>query len=343
MLMKTLIILCICLKTVSSVTDEEFVFEQASGLNCTAYTTVSYSNLLYPNQNNTTALNHFIYENWNCSNVYGAQVCAAGLYSLKGSVACSIPCPRKYYCPGNGTAILCPNGSFSISGASNPSCTPCMPNYFCIFGEQFVCPPRYLSNGGSETCNILCPRGYKCTGNGLKEICPVGTYSLEGSENCTICEAGYLCKNAYEHDFCPPNTWSLPGSAISCSLPCPTGVVCPGNGRMECTVCKSNEYTVKKCSDMGDTICNVSCPAGMFGAFYTKGMCENCPVGTEMPYVGSSTCTSCTDGYFSNITGLSGCKKCDVGTSTSASSGYINCIQVIYMCYLLLRCNIYTK
>jgi hypothetical protein len=97
---------------------------------------------------------------------------------------------------------------------------------------------------------------------------------------------------------------------------------------MECTVCAPGVFTVKPCSSIGDTICNTTCPPGMFGAFYTNGFCQNCPVGTYMDHYGASGCDSCNSGHYTNTTGTIKCPLCPAGSSTSANTGFVECKKV---------------
>ena len=290
-----------------------------SGLNCS----VILGNLTYYRNRNITGLN------WNCSGTPVAQTCPASLFSVPGSFACTIQCPASYYCPGNGSALVCPPGTYSLGGASLATCTPCPSNYYCINGIKKVCPSTWLSDVGSSSCTVPCPAGFYCTGVGYAIQCAIrGTYSLEGSSNCTTCEAGYYCPEYSKRLFCPPNTWSLPGSYANCSLPCPTGVVCPGNGKMSCTVCAPGIFTVKPCTADGDTICNATCPPGMFGAFYTKGFCKECEQGYYNDQYGMTSCSSCLPSTYANTTGNSVCKACPSGYNTNKFTGYIECRTV---------------
>lgn len=64
--------------------------------------------------------------------------CEPGLYACAGSGVCAIQCPPGGYCPGNGTVIACPLGSFSNGGASDAGCTPCPEGFFCDFSLQLT-------------------------------------------------------------------------------------------------------------------------------------------------------------------------------------------------------------
>ena len=313
----TIFAICFIHYVLADVFLEDFI---PSGLNCS----VIAGNLSnYYNKTISRAVN------WNCSAQPVAQSCPAGLFSVAGSISCTLQCPANYYCPGNGSAILCPSGTFSLGGADSPICTKCPANYFCANGVKTVCPNGWLSLVGSGSCTVPCPSGFYCPGVGYAIQCSVpGTYTLPGATNCTTCEAGYYCPEPSSHLFCPPNTWSLPGSISSCTLPCPVGVICPGNGKMSCTVCGPNIFTVKPCSADGDTICNATCPPGMFGAFYTKGYCKECEQGYYNDHYGMTSCSSCLPSTYANKTGSITCSSCAEGYNSNKFTGYIQCQKV---------------
>jgi hypothetical protein len=314
-------------------TSAQMFFESflPEGLNCsvqrgneTAYMTMLGNYSATANKTKTAVPTH-----WNCSAVPGAQSCPAGLFSSPGSISCNLMCPAAYYCPGNGSAVFCPSGTYSTGGADSPACTPCPVNNYCVKGVKSVCPAGNLSAQGSAACQLLCPAGFYCPAVGYAIQCSIpGTYTLPGAVNCTTCEAGYHCPTFDSHLFCPPNTWSLPGSVLSCTLPCPTGVVCPGNGKMSCSVCAPGVFTVRPCSAIGDTICNATCPPGMFGAFYTQGFCRDCDKGYYNNKYGVTTCASCTANTYANTTGNSACPECPPGYTSNAFTGFINCRKV---------------
>lgn len=318
---------------------EDFLPE---GLHCTVKigNQTAYRSMLgnYSTANNRTISNKTLVPgDWNCSATPGAQSCPPGLFSSPSSFSCNLQCPAAFYCPGNGSALICPPGTYSLGGADSPACTPCTANYFCLNGVRTVCPPGKLSNPGASVCTLPCPAGFYCPGVGYSIQCSIpGTYSLPGATQCTTCEAGYYCPTAASRLFCPPNTWSSPGSTALCSLPCPAGVLCPGNGMMGCTVCPPNVFTVKTCSAAGDTVCNATCPPGMFGAFYTKGFCRECEQGYYNDKHGLTTCRACTANTYANTTGNSACSPCPQGFTSNVFTGFVNCRKVT-----LLFCFVY--
>jgi len=260
-------------------------------------------------QSKYTRLRVLVPSAWKCAALNNAtRVCPAPLQSIQG-------------------CTICPSGTYGKMGST---CTPCTAGYFCVGGNRTVCPAGFLSLEGASQCTVPCPAGSYCPQVGYALPCPTaGTYSLGGAAyNCTICKGGYQCPTFVSQDFCPANTWSAPGST-SCALPCPAGVTCPGNGAMGCTVCPSNSFIVRACSATGgDTICNTTCPPGMFGAFYTNGFCQNCGTGTYNSDYGMTTCRTCTDGYFANQTGASQCQHCAADSNTNIFTGFVNCQKV---------------
>ena len=254
------------------------------------------------------------------------QQCSVGKYTPSEGSSMCYTCEPQYFCT-QGIRNICPNGTYNeIVGAT--MCLNCTANSYCTKGKKMICPPGFISDPLSAVCNKPCPLGYFCPGNTSTLYCPIGTYSLLGSTSCTTCEPGYLCTTPAVHAFCPINTWSLSGSYQSCSLPCPAGVVCLGNGKLSCTICTSQEFEVRDCDGFGDRICNTQCPPGMFGAFYTNQKCVNCPVAQYNDQAGSSACFSCTDGTFTNVTGSSACQTCPIGKTTFPQSGYSSCVLV---------------
>jgi hypothetical protein len=287
-------------------------------------------NITLTNRTNRTALSTILPISWNCTGLVTAQTCPAGLYSTLGSAACTIPCPANYFCAGNGTATVCPPGTFSTGGADSAAgCTQCPAGSFCKNGIKAFCPAGYLSLAGASSCPIPCPPGFFCPRVGFAVECPtLGTYALSNATyNCTECEPGYQCPTTTSRLFCPPNTWSLPGST-NCTLPCPEGVICPGNGKMSCTVCAPGVFTVRPCSGKGDTICNTTCPPGMFGAFYTRGFCQDCEKGMYNDKYGMTTCDTCPSGKYANTTGNPECLNCPPGSNTNVFTGFITCQKV---------------
>jgi hypothetical protein len=58
------------------------------------------------------------------------NICEPGLYACPKSAECNIVCPPGGFCPGNGTILTCPLGTYSNGGAKF-NCTECEEGYFC--------------------------------------------------------------------------------------------------------------------------------------------------------------------------------------------------------------------
>jgi hypothetical protein len=91
---------------------------------------------------------------------------------------------------------------------------------------------------------------------------------------------------------------------------------------------------VRPCSTAGDTICNTTCPPGMFGAFYTNGFCKDCEAGMYNDRYGMTTCQSCAPGKHANTTSNTNCEQCPPNSSTNVFTGYVDCQKVMSICVL---------
>jgi hypothetical protein len=144
--------------------------------------------------------------------------CSAGYINL-GYLSCRI-CTAGYSCPtvtpGSVSAqsvsslifteTICPTGSFSAAGAT--ACTTCAANSYSEFAGSTTCincPANSAGSAGSTSksgCNcvngyyrdvnlncIICPSGYRCTGNTMT-ACGIGTSSAIGASACSACEQG---------------------------------------------------------------------------------------------------------------------------------------------------------
>ena len=149
-----------------------------------------------------------------------------------------IPCPKDYYCPGNGKQIKC-GATAPLKGVC-PKAGMLAPEQ----GETEEGKAQYYEKGSFW----LCPKGCYCDG-GYKYNCSAGTYSD------TLGAAS--CKKA------PPGIYiQLYGSTGSSSgshlywKECPAGYYCP-EGSTGPTLCPPNTYQDQE----GQGECK-SCPAG---------------------------------------------------------------------------------
>ena len=265
--------------------------------------------------------------NVNASSATACRQCPSGLLQMLSNATSLSQC------------LSCPNGTLgSVQG-----CVACTAGYYCVKGVMRTCPAGFLSTVNASECTLLCPPGFYCPSNGSAVPCSIpGTYASGGAGySCLPCPAGYRCLNFTTPTFCEPNAWSSPGST-NCTLQCPVGSVCPGNGQLSCRVCPPSTFVVRQCSSYtGDTVCSTQCPPGMFGAFYTNGFCRNCDLGTYNSNYGMTTCHLCSPGFYANTTGNSACGMCPNGSTTDYFTGYIACQKVCMPKVVPKHANLY--
>ena len=144
----------------------------------------------------------------------------------------------------------------------------------------------------TETC-LNCPRGYKCPRMGLvvPETCDDGYYTnSERQLSCIICEPGRSCVNRNASEICPAGTYSPSGvndclhcgngnyssaESASCS-PCPAGKTCfdPAVAPEDCA---EGYY-----SNIGDGSCSL-CQLG-YKSFPNGTGCVPCNPGFYCPH-----------------------------------------------------------
>jgi hypothetical protein len=172
-----------------------------------------------------------------CSLITGMSTALPGYFVITSTdskgVSSTTPtiCPLGYYCI-NGVKTMCPGGTFgAVIGLSNASCSGVCPEgwfcppasarakaHFCLNYQKIFCPVgsdrRFPTGilffafyyhrpvGGGFGAQQLCPPGSYCL-EGIRNDCPGGYYGSKKQETnstCTnICPAGF---------FCPPGTSS---------------------------------------------------------------------------------------------------------------------------------------
>ncbi|XP_036928145.1 uncharacterized protein LOC119004899 isoform X4 [Acanthopagrus latus] len=243
--------------------------------------------------------------------------CPQGWYCLAGSGAPSGRCSSGHYCPEGtayGTQYPCPAGTYSIQMGNRhrEDCLICPEGSFCQQGtsKPSPCPPstfRRLKGGRRlEDCSA-CPAGYFCPHSASvnPRVCGAGSYSDEGSLECSPCLQGHYCSNETTSEeamlsvmVCPPGFLCSQGLARdpqrSATL-CPRGFYCPGGGIDPNPIpCPNGTYSeIPGLREAGEC---VQCPEGKY--CYSQqpqeqpitnptGVCPHghyCPVGTGYPY-----------------------------------------------------------
>ena len=123
-------------------------------------------------------------------------------------------CEPGYFCK-NGLRFPCPAGSYgSATRETRETCEgKCLAGYYCLEASttptanlcgsaQFYCPqgssaPRYVDVGYytnesepifARSTQLPCPPGSYCTSDGLRHLCPKGTYARHGKITDPMCE-----------------------------------------------------------------------------------------------------------------------------------------------------------
>ncbi|KAF3847745.1 hypothetical protein F7725_020773 [Dissostichus mawsoni] len=190
--------------------------------------------------------------------------CPQGWYCLAGSAAPSGRCSSGHYCPEGtpgcgindsiggtayGTQFPCPAGTYSIhiGNRYREDCLICPEGSFCQKGtsKPSPCPIstfRHLKGGRRQDDCSACSAGYFCPHSATvnPRVCGAGSYSDEGSVECSPCLQGHYCSDETTSEeamlsvmVCPPGFLCSQGLARdpqrSATL-CPRGFFCPGGG-----------------------------------------------------------------------------------------------------------------
>ncbi|XP_053729819.1 SCO-spondin isoform X1 [Synchiropus splendidus] len=220
-------------------------------------------------------------------------------------------CQAGFYCPsGSSEPLPCPPGAFcNISGLALPT-GPCSAGFYCAGGATDARPTD------GDTGNI-CPPGTFCVeGSGEPELCPAGTFSpvagLTGEAGCRRCTAGFYCGEPglrAPTGPCSVGYWCPSGQSLATALPCPVGHFCP-QGASSPRPCPPGTYQDRErqesCSlcwagfscDSMTSQSNVSlpkpCPSGHYCPLGTSApKLHPCPKGTFNPLEGSESMADC--------------------------------------------------
>lgn len=272
------------------------------------------------------------------------DVCATG-YKQQGE-SCLPSCRAGEYWDGSMCAA-CPQGTFSIAGATTCSkcpdgyttaeegssyCDACQEGYVWLDGfceqqyeldPQGVCQPGYRpnDNGGCSPCPI---DSYGSDGTNCYR-CQTGyTTNKTGSTSCDICEEGYYSDNGVCRPHCQAGYY---WDGSNCQICAPGSY--SSKGSLSCTACSRNTYQ----PSAGQSTC-ISCPVGSltesagataieqcntcYGGYILKdGSCQTCPAGSYADS-SSNTCVQCPIGQYSPSEGRSACSTCPEGQTTTA-------------------------
>jgi len=154
---------------------------------------------------------------------------------------------------------------------------------------------QFVPSAFNETFLCQCKAGYEYGADGLCQMCPVGTFRVEGAvDGCVACPQG-------------SNTFG-PGSKYLDACRCDRGLYMSNS---LCQPCAQNTYNdqpgmvtsdaCKACPD-GKVTAEVGarnmttdcvCPVGTFLADPANGVCRDCPKGSYCPTIGALQPTPC--------------------------------------------------
>jgi Tyrosine-protein kinase ephrin type A/B receptor-like len=158
--------------------------------------------------------------------------CDEGLYAAEtGLVECKKCNPNKYFGRGSDGVIrendidYCVAPNNAMLGCGN-STTPCTGGCY-IVGNVSI-----KTDFTPRVCSIVPVGFFSPTDDELLYSCPVGTFSLEGSNECTPCAPGSATSVAGSGScqLCPPSSYASEFASVSCS-DCNSSLYA-GNGSM---------------------------------------------------------------------------------------------------------------
>ncbi|KAG2496095.1 hypothetical protein HYH03_005698 [Edaphochlamys debaryana] len=259
------------------------------------------------------------------------EPCPAGSYSMQPMSQTCRRCPfGSTSAKGSTSCELCPAGSFvdsSHDSYSYGNCTVCPRNTYndkpgYSGAGCKLCPAGFTAEEEGATECELCPAGsyvdvvpitaddvahcYQCPPNtfstqpgtvGGCSPCPNGTWSLEGSTECTRCPPGTYGSGSCTK--CPPATYQDEAGAKECK-PCPPGfTTLPGAKNLtQCKICPTGSYVKEEsgeCVPCPKDTYSTACKPGYFAA-QAGDPCKACPPGTFASANGSTSCTPCAPG-----------------------------------------------
>ncbi|KAF7668979.1 hypothetical protein LDENG_00271770 [Lucifuga dentata] len=256
--------------------------------------------------------------------------CPQGWYCLAGSGAPSGRCSSGHYCPEGtayGSQFPCPAGTYStrMGNRHREDCLICPEGSYCQQGtsKPSPCPPStfHRLKGGQrlEDCSV-CPAGYFCPHSGTvnPRVCGAGSYSDEGSVECSPCLQGHYCSNETTSEeamlsvmVCPAGFLCSQGLArdpLRSATLCPRGFYCPGGG-IDPNPIPCPNGTFSEIPGLRDISECIQCPRGKY--CYSQQPLEQpivmpgfyCPENSSSP-------EPCPEGTYSSRPALSDGSEC---------------------------------
>ncbi|CAG5113265.1 Oidioi.mRNA.OKI2018_I69.chr2.g7385.t1.cds [Oikopleura dioica] len=237
------------------------------------------------------------------------------------------PSPFKFINPNDHTDIILMNTS-----SSYPKLLPEIGSYTPV-----LCPPGTYGVSGDkkdETTCVRCPEGKACFHFGMTfsdiEDCEAGFMCGEGniyrtpsegdgdSMSSGPCEPGHYCpagttiSGSTAPKKCQPGTFNPNkfGKALDDCLPCLAGMACTAEGlEWPDAECEAGYYCTAGASSAQQNKCTLGhyCPPG-------SNKEKECPVGYYQKELGQSTCTPCPAGKLCPTEGMDDPQPCIAGS-----------------------------
>jgi len=279
--------------------------------------------------------------------------CNASFEEYKGRCYSSTRPARIIYVMPDGSE----SDTFIVDSKISYSCPPCytLTGGLCYFNstcDNISCPPGYILDDNSF-CKV-CPPGKYTLGNecvtaeagyaastGNVFQCPAGTYSGQGSNQCTLCPVGTYSSvigatNLSTCLQCEFGTYSDTAGVAQCKY-CPYGTynsstrgAADVSSCQPCTTCNPGQYKPTQCTPTANS--GGSCTTCTAGKYCDGTTQTDCPIGTITTANGQSSCSACPAGQYQDETGRTSCKTtCSAGSfldgeiSVGSGSSYTKC------------------
>jgi len=256
------------------------------------------------------------------------------------------PCEVGKYCPGGGSIMDCPAGTYvSTTGHSAVSdCLTCPQYKYCPPGSStpLNCPAGMYCSVNSES-GIFCPPGTYCPEFSLAPVnCPTSYYCAGATNQALPCPIGTYCPlNTAQPLFCPLGYIGIDPQGVSishlatlataCSA-CPAGKYGSDPDRLLCS--PGTAGYVFYGGTTGPTPTSTStdkgeiCPKGHFCPA-SSAIPIACDAGYFQPELGASSiaaCLACAPGTYQHMTGKATCLPCSSSATSNAGALECSCV-----------------
>ena len=223
--------------------------------------------------------------------------------------------------------------------------------YECVCGAGYYPALNVTTN----TCDPVQAGKYRSESMTDPAPCPEGTFSVEGSIDCTDCSPGTFAADfgnpectpceagEYQDEFgqtsCKPARIEKYVDEMGAIIDewCPQGTEANEEGNINCTLVDPGYYsnspdsnTRRMLEPMTESTGSLPCPPGMYNVGEGNDECYACPKGHYALYSASSFCQVCPFNTYQDEEGKTQCKLCGEGyyTEQVASSSSSECLEI---------------